>query len=98
MKQRAKLEVLKKFKDTKGSWIVCKDNRTDREWTVPEKVFNSFRYMGLPPIRDKVELKALEALKGRHYPDIPMRERYSIIKDLLESTVDGPIQLLFPNI
>jgi hypothetical protein len=98
MKPRAKLEVIRKFEDKKGNWVVCKDKRTNREWTVPEKVFESFRYMGLPPIKDKVELKALEALKGRHYLDISKRERYSIIKDLLESTVDGPIQLLFPNI
>jgi hypothetical protein len=98
MKQKAKLEVVKKFEDKRGNWIICKDRRTDREWTVPEKVFENFRYMGLPPIRDKVEIKALEALKGRHYPDIPTKERYSIIKNLLEFTVDGPIQLLFPNI
>lgn len=92
-----RLKKLKEFQDRWGVWVVCEDSNK-RRWTVPKAVFDEFKYTGLPTLDPKMEAEFHRWFAGKHYPDLPKKERYDLIKQLLETCTQEPIEFLFPNI
>jgi len=85
------------FSDQWGEWVVCTDINK-QEWTVPQAVYDQFKYLGLPTIDKEMEAEFNQLLKGKHYPKLPKEVRYRMIKQMLERCTQEPIEFLFPNI
>ena len=92
-----KLIKLKEFNDQWGKWVVC-ETLNKQQWCVPKAVFEEFKDLGLPSLDPKMEALFHEWLVGKHYPALPKEERYRLIKQLLETCTQEPIEYLFPNI
>ncbi len=92
-----RLKNLGGFADQWGEWVVC-EAVNKQQWVVPKKVFEQFKYLGLPTLDPKMEATFHRWLVGKHYPALPKEERYRLIKQMLETCTQEPIEFLFPNI
>ena len=91
-----KLKKLNEFSDQFGDWVVCQSQGL--KWTLKKEIFTQFKCIGLPPMESKTYKKLATLLGNQHYPALSKEKRYTLIKQLLETTTKSPISSLFTNL